>query len=102
MIDRRARERARAGDVNPIAVVLTQLRHAVIDPDAPTAVDGHRRLVELLVPLAIVAAVFVVGFWVFARETPGSRRTSDLARASTPPRATETEALRRARRRPRA
>jgi ABC-2 type transport system permease protein len=56
--------------MNPIAVVLTQMRHAVIDPDAPTAAASVGGWEWLAVPLAIVAAVFLVGFWVFARETP--------------------------------
>jgi ABC-2 type transport system permease protein len=56
--------------MNPIAVVLTQMRHAVIDPDAPTAAATVGGWEWLAVPLAIVAAVFLIGFWVFARETP--------------------------------
>lgn len=56
--------------MNPIATVLTQVRHAVIDPNAPTAADVLGGTALLLVPLAIVAAVFALGFWVFARETP--------------------------------
>jgi ABC-2 type transport system permease protein len=55
---------------NPIATVLTQMRHALIDPDAPTAVDVLGGWPRLAVPLAIVAAVFALGLWVFARETP--------------------------------
>ena len=35
--------RARSAMCNPIAVVLTQLRHAVIDQDAPTARHRDRR-----------------------------------------------------------
>jgi ABC-2 type transport system permease protein len=56
--------------MNPIAVVLTQMRHAVIDADAPTAAATVGGWEWLAVPLAIVAAVFLIGFWVFARETP--------------------------------
>jgi ABC-2 type transport system permease protein len=55
---------------NPIAVVLTQTRHALIDPDAPTAATAMGGEARLLLPLAIVAAVFALGLWVFARETP--------------------------------
>jgi ABC-2 type transport system permease protein len=55
---------------NPIATVLTQMRHALIDPDAPTAVDVLGGWPRLAVPLAIVAAIFALGLWVFARETP--------------------------------
>lgn len=54
---------------NPIAVVLTQMRHALIDPAAPTAAQVFGGW-ELLIPLAIITAVFGLGAWVFAREIP--------------------------------
>jgi len=56
--------------LNPIATVLTQMRHALIDRDAPSAVDVLGGWPQLAIPLAIVAAVFALGLWVFARETP--------------------------------
>jgi ABC-2 type transport system permease protein len=56
--------------LNPIATVLTQMRHALIDRDAPSAVDVLGGWPQLAIPLAIVAAVFALGAWVFARETP--------------------------------
>jgi ABC-2 type transport system permease protein len=56
--------------VSPIAMVLTQTRHAVIDPSAPTAADSMGGGAVLLVPVAIVAVVLALGLWVFARETP--------------------------------
>jgi len=55
---------------NPLSMVFTQMRYAVLDPDAPsaaTAIGGYPRL---LIPLGIVAVVFAVGLWVFNRETP--------------------------------
>ena len=55
---------------NPIATILTQMRHALIDENAPTAPTVLGGLVELLIPVGIVVAIFVVGFWVFFRETP--------------------------------
>ena len=56
--------------LNPIATVLTQMRHALIDRDAPSAVDVLGGWPQLAIPLAIVAAVFALGAWVFFRETP--------------------------------
>ena len=56
--------------VNPIAVVITELRHAVIDPSAPTAADAIGGGARLLIPLAVTVGVFALGFWVFAREAP--------------------------------
>jgi ABC-2 type transport system permease protein len=55
---------------NPLAAIFTQVRHAVIDPSAPTAADVAGGGVWLLVPLAVVAASFVLGLWVFTREAP--------------------------------
>jgi ABC-2 type transport system permease protein len=55
---------------NPIAVVLTQFRHAVIDQDAPSAAAAIGGAELLLIPLAMVAALFVAGAWVFTRAAP--------------------------------
>jgi ABC-2 type transport system permease protein len=55
---------------NPIASVLAQVRHAVVDPTAPTAAETIGGSVRLLIPLAIVVVVFVLGLWVFNREGP--------------------------------
>jgi ABC-2 type transport system permease protein len=55
---------------NPIAAILTQWRHAVIDQSAPTAGTAIGGLELLVVPVAIVAAIFALGLWVFMRETP--------------------------------
>jgi ABC-2 type transport system permease protein len=56
--------------LSPIAVVLEQTRHWLIDPGAPTAAQaiGHGAL--LLVPAAIVVGVLGIGLWVFARQAP--------------------------------
>jgi ABC-2 type transport system permease protein len=55
---------------NPIATILTQMRHAMIDENAPTAPTVLGGWVELLIPVGIVAAIFAVGFWIFFKETP--------------------------------
>jgi ABC-2 type transport system permease protein len=55
---------------NPMAAILTQWRHAVIDQSAPTAGTAIGGLELLVVPVAIVAAIFALGLWVFMRETP--------------------------------
>jgi ABC-2 type transport system permease protein len=70
--------------LSPIAALNTQMGHALIGsvpltgaaaaqygpyafPNAAYAAGGS---VRLLVPLAIVAAVFALGYWVFTREAP--------------------------------
>jgi ABC-2 type transport system permease protein len=55
---------------NPIAAILTQMRHAVVDPkatDAATAIGGWPRL---LIPLGIIGLLVVVGTWAFRHEAP--------------------------------
>jgi len=60
----------RAYLLNPIATVLTQVRHAVVDPSAPTAAALIGGAGWLLVPLGIAALVLALGIWVFSREAP--------------------------------
>jgi ABC-2 type transport system permease protein len=55
---------------NPITAVLTQMRHVLIDPGAPTAADVMGGPGWLLIPLAVVLATFALGTWVFMREAP--------------------------------
>jgi ABC-2 type transport system permease protein len=55
---------------NPLAAVLTQARHWIVDPGAPTlsaVVDG---LPAVLIPFAIVVAVVLYGVWIFNRMAP--------------------------------
>jgi ABC-2 type transport system permease protein len=59
-----------AAVANPITAVLTQMRHVLIDPSAPTAADAIGGGVLLLIPLAIVLLSFALGTWVFLREAP--------------------------------
>lgn len=55
---------------NPLATVLQQSRHALIDPGAPSAATAIGGAPRLLVPAAIVLGVFAVGFIVFNRAAP--------------------------------
>ena len=55
---------------SPLAATLTQVRHAVVDPTAPTAAALIGGSTLLLVPLAIVVGMFALGAWVFSREAP--------------------------------
>lgn len=56
--------------VNPLATIFTEARHALIDPDAPSAAAVAGGAPFLVVPLAISAALLAVGVWVFRRESP--------------------------------
>jgi len=55
---------------NPIAAVLTQMRHAVVDPTARTAAETIGGEARLLIPAGIVVVVALVGSWAFMREAP--------------------------------
>jgi len=55
---------------NPFAALMQQMRHAVVDPSHPSVASamGSRWLV--LVPLALIVAVFAIGYAVFSRAAP--------------------------------
>ncbi len=56
--------------LNPLAVVLQQFRHAMITSSTLSAGEALGGWGALIEPLAIVAAIFVLGFWVFNRSAP--------------------------------
>ena len=56
--------------LNPLAVVVQQARHALIDPTAMSAAEAAGGAVRLLIPLALVVAVCVIGYVVFSRSAP--------------------------------
>ncbi|MGD1058333.1 MAG: ABC transporter permease [Solirubrobacteraceae bacterium] len=56
--------------LNPLVAIFQQFRHAMINRatfSAEQIVGGWTALLE---PMAIVAAIFVLGFWYFNREAP--------------------------------
>jgi ABC-2 type transport system permease protein len=55
---------------NPLADIFTQMRHAVLDPEAPSVAHMIGNDARILIPLGIVAATFGLGAWIFAREAP--------------------------------
>jgi ABC-2 type transport system permease protein len=55
---------------NPIATILVQARHSLIDETAPNAWDAAGGMIYLAIPAAIVLGVLVLGFWVFNHEAP--------------------------------
>jgi ABC-2 type transport system permease protein len=60
----------RAYLVNPLAALLTEMRHAVVDPGARHAWEAIGEAERLLIPASIVVVLFVLGLWVFHREAP--------------------------------
>jgi ABC-2 type transport system permease protein len=55
---------------NPIAGLLAEMRHAVVDPGARHAWEAIGGAERLLVPIGIVVGVCALGLWVFRREAP--------------------------------
>jgi ABC-2 type transport system permease protein len=62
--------------LSPLAAILQQFRHAVIDPSAPSAAAAAGGSARLLIPAALVLGVAALGFWYFDREAP--RMAEDL------------------------
>lgn len=62
---------AKVAMLNPAATLLTQMGHAFIGgvrfPGAPTAASGWS---TVMIALAIIPAVFALGWWFFTREAP--------------------------------
>jgi len=55
---------------NPIATLLQQSRHWLIDPSAPSASSAIGGTARLMIPIGIAMAVGLLGVWVFRREAP--------------------------------
>jgi ABC-2 type transport system permease protein len=60
----------RAFLLNPIAAVLTQVRHAVVDPTAPTVSALLGGTAWLLIPIAVSGLLLAIGMWAFSRAAP--------------------------------
>jgi ABC-2 type transport system permease protein len=60
----------RAYLANPISSLLTEMRHAVVDPTARPVWEAIGGAERLLVPGGIVVATCLLGLWVFRREAP--------------------------------
>jgi ABC-2 type transport system permease protein len=57
--------------LNPVAMTFTEMRHALIDPNAPTAADVAGGPAHLLITFAVIGSVFALGLWAFRRASPG-------------------------------
>jgi ABC-2 type transport system permease protein len=56
--------------MNPVAAILEQFRHAVIDPAAPTAAEAAGGTLRLLVPFGLLVLAAGLGYRVFDRAAP--------------------------------
>ncbi len=55
---------------NPLAAIVQQTRHALIDPTAASAAEAIGGAPRLLIPFGILVAVCVTGFLIFDRSAP--------------------------------
>jgi ABC-2 type transport system permease protein len=55
---------------NPLAVIVQQARHAIIDPGAANAAEAIGGAPRLLIPLALLIIVCALGYWIFDRSAP--------------------------------
>jgi ABC-2 type transport system permease protein len=56
--------------LNPLVAIFQQFRHAMVNRATLSAGQIMGSWTALLEPLALVAAIFVIGFWVFNRAAP--------------------------------
>lgn len=56
--------------MNPLATILIQMRHAIIDPAAPSAAQAVGGAAYLLVPIGIGVGIVLLGYFAFDREAP--------------------------------
>jgi ABC-2 type transport system permease protein len=56
--------------LNPIAATFAQMRHAVVDPQAPSITHLFANDARVLIPIALIFAIFALGSWYFQRESP--------------------------------
>jgi ABC-2 type transport system permease protein len=56
--------------LNPLVAIFQQFRHAMINHATLSAGQIMGSWAALLEPMALVAAIIVIGFWVFNREAP--------------------------------
>jgi len=55
---------------NPFAAILEQARHVFIDPAYPSAAEAIGGTALLLIPIGIILAAIVFGYWTFNRQAP--------------------------------
>ena len=56
--------------LNPLAVVFQQFRHAFVTHATPSVGALLGSTAAIALPVAIVLAIFALGFWVFNRIAP--------------------------------
>jgi ABC-2 type transport system permease protein len=55
---------------NPLTAIFTEMGHAFVSPSIHSAARYIGGWERLLIPLGLIALVFVLGLWFFNREAP--------------------------------
>jgi ABC-2 type transport system permease protein len=55
---------------NPLAAIVQQARHAIVDPSYPTITAALGQAWRVVVPLGITFGILALGLWYFRREAP--------------------------------
>lgn len=55
---------------NPVTAIIQQMRHAAIDPSAPSTVDVLGSWWLLAIPMGLVVALAIFGYWSMNRMAP--------------------------------
>lgn len=55
---------------NPLSALFAQVRHAIVDPGAPSITSSFNNGYYVLIPLTLIIGVFALGLWFFQRESP--------------------------------
>ena len=71
-------------DLSPLTAIFTQMRHALIDPSAPTAAEAAGGPLTLLVPLGLTVLTMAVGAVVLHARGAADRRAAVGLSARTP------------------
>ncbi len=68
-------------DLSPLTAIFTQMRHALLDPSAPTAAETAGGTLMLLIPIGLTLLTVGLGLWFFTREAPriAERALAELA-----------------------
>ena len=56
--------------INPLAAIVQQARHAIVDTHLPSAASALGGQFRILAPLGVIALTLFVGVWYFSREAP--------------------------------
>ena len=70
LVAERSEKLAELAMANPLAAIIQQFRHSLVDPSQPSAAEAIGGAERLLVPLLIIFGTFAFGLWLFNRMAP--------------------------------